>query len=490
MDSLVFLCARHVVAQRPLPALPADLYPVLFQAAFLDGRPLVLRDFVASWPFPVLNFQKLVGHLELLQEHDCQLCEAVIQAVVSQLWRELEEPGHNFSLRMLDMTQLLDSVTGCTTTGMNVCSSTEIFARACVEVSTNEREFQRHGPERFERRSGAGTSVVPRQAPGVDIHTDLFVDEMSYDIVCDALQSGATSSLRLKCRKFTAMNIRAAEIVTLLESLDPSFLRRVVLFYNSLELTGLLMILPHLLRFPDLCSLKVQCNDVDVQHLTPESQMTIHNVARQLGMLPSLRELSLEYNQLSGNLCQILCNLQAPLESLELAFCSLLPADLIFLSQSIHAPALKRLDLSGHDFSQGLLEPLQLLLMETSASLLHLDLMDCCMADSHLDVLLPTLLRCSHLRVLRLHGNPLSTAAVKDLLQRTLELPDLHLVVYPYPMDCFKPQPPNSGWDFIKDKELFAAAKAEFSQILVNSRRTDLIWTDNLDGHEDLDFSL
>ncbi|XP_014118595.1 PREDICTED: leucine-rich repeat-containing protein 14-like, partial [Pseudopodoces humilis] len=130
-------------------------------------------------------------------------------------------------------------------------------------------------------------------------------------------------------------------------------------------------------------------------------------------------------------------DLQAPLESLELAFCSLVPADLAFLSQSFHAPALKRLDLSGHDFSQGLLEPLRLLLEETSASLLHLDLMECRMADSHLDALLPTLRRCSRLRFLGLYGNSLSTAALKDLLQKTLELPDLHLVVYPFPVDCY-----------------------------------------------------
>ncbi|NXQ41417.1 LRC14 protein, partial [Catharus fuscescens] len=55
-------------------------------------------------------------------------------------------------------------------------------------------------------------------------------------------------------------------------------------------------------------------------------------------------------------------------------------------------------------------------------------------ADSHLAVLLPTLLRCSHLRFLRLYSNPLSTAALKDLLQKTLELPNLHLVVHPYPV--------------------------------------------------------
>ncbi|NXM82515.1 LRC14 protein, partial [Oenanthe oenanthe] len=53
--------------------------------------------------------------------------------------------------------------------------------------------------------------------------------------------------------------------------------------------------------------------------------------------------------------------------------------------------------------------------------------------DSHLAALLPTLLRCSHLRFLGLYHNPLSKAAIKDLLQKTLELLHLHLVMYPFP---------------------------------------------------------
>uniref|UniRef100_A0A8C0UT79 LRC14 protein n=1 Tax=Cyanistes caeruleus TaxID=156563 RepID=A0A8C0UT79_CYACU len=183
-------------------------------------------------------------------------------------------------------------------------------------------------------------------------------------------------------------------------------------------------------------------------------------------------------------------DLQAPLESLELAFCSLVPADLAFLSQSFHAPALKRLDLSGHDFSQGLLEPLRLLLEETSASLLHLDLMECRMADSHLDALLPTLRRCSRLRFLGLYVNSLSTAALKDLLQKTLELPDLHLVVYPFPVDCYKPEPSEFDWNFEEpmDGELLEAVEAEFSQMLANSGRSDLVWTSNPYGHGALDY--
>ncbi|XP_062348406.1 leucine-rich repeat-containing protein 14-like [Cinclus cinclus] len=492
MDSLLFLCARRVVAHRPLPALPADLYPVLFQAAFLDGRPLVLRDLVATWPFPVLNFQRLVGCRELLRDHPCKLCvQAVILAVVAQLRQDLEEPGRHSSLRVLDMTGLPDSVSGHAPDGMSVWSGTVALAKACLEVSKHQQEFRRRGSKRHKGHSGCAIAAATPQPPGVDIHTDLFVNGTSYGILRDALQTGAAGPLRLKCREFQAEELSASGIVTLLESLYPSFLRRVDLRFNNLGLTGLSVILPHLSRFPELRSLKLQYSNVDVRRLTPESAIGIRCLAGQLGMLLNLQELNLGSSRLSGNLRQILCNLQAPLESLELAFCSLVPADLAFLSQSFHAPALKRLDLSGHDVSQGLLEPLRLLLEETSASLLHLDLMECRMADSHLDTLLPTLRRCSRLRFLGLYGNSLSTAALKDLLQKTLELLDLHLVVYPFPTDCCKPEPPvESGWNFeeVVDEELLAVAKAEFSQLLANSGRTDLVWTNNPYGHRALDY--
>ncbi|KAF4805406.1 leucine-rich repeat-containing protein 14-like protein [Turdus rufiventris] len=184
-------------------------------------------------------------------------------------------------------------------------------------------------------------------------------------------------------------------------------------------------------------------------------------------------------------------NLQAPLESLGFASCSLIPDDLTFLSQSIHAPALKRLNLSGNDISEGLLEPLRLLLEETSATLLYLDLSYCHIADSHLAVLLPTLLRCSRLRVLRLYRNPLSMAAIKDLLPKTLELPDLHMVLYPDPLDCLMWDPSDFDSDFFNESlhwTLLSAAKAEISRLLKNSGRTNIIWTDNPNSLEDLDY--
>ncbi|NXD46238.1 LRC14 protein, partial [Copsychus sechellarum] len=490
MDSLLFLCARRVAAQSPLPALPPHLYPVLFQVAFLDGRALVLRDLVATWPFPVLNFQWLVGHRELLQDHDYTLCvEAVIQAVAAQLQRELEEPSHDFRwvlLQVLDMTGLSDSISSHKHTWMTIWHSTVALAMACGEVSKHQQEFQRHGSKQHKGCSGAATAALEPLC--VDVHTDLCVDRTSFGIVRDALQTGATGPLRIKCRELEASNISASEIRTLLESLDPSCMRRLNLFFNILGLTELSEILTRLLRFPELRSLNLPGNTLDVQHPMPESTAGIRCLAMQLGMLPGLREFNLGSTRLSGNLCQILCDLQAPLESLGLGYCSLVPADLAFLSQSFHAPALKRLDLSGHNISQDLLEPLQLLLEETSASLLYLDLTDCDMADSHLATLLPTLLRCSRLRFLQLSCNPLSTAAIKDLLQKALELPDLHLVVYPVPKNCYKREPSGFSGICVLDEELLVATTTEISQLLANSGRTDLVWTHSPLGHGALDY--
>ncbi|XP_016161261.1 PREDICTED: leucine-rich repeat-containing protein 14-like, partial [Ficedula albicollis] len=414
MDSLLLLCARCILAQRPLPHILPGLYPVLFQLAFLDGKHVVLRDLVAAWPIQVLDFQQLVRRRELLGDHPhIDYIEAVIQAVVAQLRQELEEPGCDFSkrrLRVLDMTGLSDSLCSRSPDGVTIWSSTVALAKAFEEVSKHQQDFQRREPRRHKGPSGAAVAAL--QPSGVDVHANLYVRKDSYRILRNALQTRAASPLRLKCHKLYAENISALKVVTLLECLYPSFLQRVELWYNNFGLTELLLILPHLSRFPELRSLKLLDFSMNTRRRTPDLAIVIRCVARHLGMLPSLRELSLGSSQLSGNLRHILCNLQAPLESLELGYCSLVPDDLAFLSQSFHAPALKKLDLTGNNVYQGLLEPLQLLLEETSASLLHLDLSNCDMADSQLEALLPALRRCSRLRFLRLFGNSLSTAAI------------------------------------------------------------------------------
>ncbi|NXH77964.1 LRC14 protein, partial [Hydrobates tethys] len=486
---------------RALALLPAELFPVLFQAAFLDGRTLALRDLVAAWPFPLLSFQRLLGHRHprhpLLEEKPNKPCiQAVILAVVAHLRRALEDSGCGTSesrcrLRVLDMTGLQDNDPDRGPEGMSLWSGTVALAKACIEVSKHQNECLKRCSKRRKGPSGASAALQPL---GVEVRADLFVNGTSYGVLRDALQTGPAGPLRLKCRDFHAEELSVAGTVSLLESLEPAGVRRVDLRFNNLGLAGLCAVLPHLARFPDLLSLKLPYSNVDVRRFAPETDTGLRCLAAQLGRLPRLKELNLGSSRLSGKLRQFLGDLQAPLESLELAFCSLLPGDLAFLSQSFHAPALRKLDLSGHDFSQNLFQPLRDLLEEASASLLHLDLMECRLTDARLEALSPTLCRCSRLRCLGLFGNPLSTPGLKTLLRKTVVLPDLRFVLYPYPVDCYSREPsrlPSASGRFFGnevDEERFAAVNAELCRMLVSSGRADAIWTTSLCRHGALDY--
>ena len=205
---------------------------------------------------------------------------------------------------MLDMTGLTDFLSDCTPDGWTSWSRTESLAMACVEVSRLQQEFQRQGIKQHKGCSGVMMAKDASQPPGVDVHADLVVESNSYAILCDALQTRAAGPLRLKCHEFQTRYISESEIVPLLDSLDPSCLRRVDL--NLKYLVELLVILPHLLRFPALRSLKLRYRKWDVQPPTSESAIRIRAVARQLGMLPCLRELNLRSTRLSGNLRQVL----------------------------------------------------------------------------------------------------------------------------------------------------------------------------------------
>ncbi|NWU72888.1 LRC14 protein, partial [Pterocles burchelli] len=505
MRSLAFLCARRLVSHRPglrraLDLLPAELYPVLFRAAVTDRRVLAVRDLVGTWPFPVLSFHQLLGHWHRDRhpgraEKPGKSCiQAVIMAVVAHLRRALEEPcrgtrwvpKRRCRLRVLDVTGLQAIDTDGGPEGMSLWSGTVALAKACLEVSKHQSELLNHGSKRLKGPSGA--SAAP-QSIAVEVHTDFFVNSTSYGVVRDALQT--TGPLCLKCRDFHAEELSVAGTVKLLESLDPASVRRVDLRFSNLGLPGLCTVLPHLTQFTNLLSLKLPYSNIDVRRLPGGMDSSLRCVAVQLGRLPCLKELNLASSRLSGKLRHVLSDVRVPLESLELSFCCLLPGDLAFLSQSIHAPALKKLDLSGHNFSENLLQFLRDLLEEASASLLHLDLTECRLTDSRLEALLPVLCRCSRLRCLGFFGNPLSTPGLKTLLRKTLILQDLRLVYYPYPVDCRSQDLPSTSGCLFKDEvdeERFAAVSTELCRMLLSSGRADVVWTTDISRDDTVDF--
>uniref|UniRef100_A0A8D2LSR2 Leucine-rich repeat-containing protein 14 n=1 Tax=Varanus komodoensis TaxID=61221 RepID=A0A8D2LSR2_VARKO len=470
MHSLVFLCAQKVVShyatlQDALGFLPKELYPVLFKAAFMDKRTPSLQQLVQAWPFPVLSFQKLLRrcqHCEraLIREKPNKLCiQAVILGVVTLLGYPqvagFTQPGKQprTRLQVLDMTGLQD---------------------------------EGQGPESM--------SLWSRTCPvSVDVWVDLFVNSTSYGVLKDALQTNSSNALRLRCRNFRAEELSIASTVGLLEFLDPAGVRQVDLRFNNLGLSGLRVVLPHLAKFTNLASLKLPYSNIDVRRLTVGMEGSLQYFATQLSRLSCLKELNLGSSRLSGKLRQLLGDLQSPLESLELAFCYLLPNDFAYLSQSLHTPALKKLDLSGNNLSDGLLQPFQGLLTEAASTLLHLDIMECRLMDTHLNLLLPALCRCSRLRYLGVFGNPISAKGLKNLLHRVVGLLDLKLVIYPYPVDCYGedlPWPPTSSnlLNGSVDEVKFARISNELQQMLLSANRADAVWTTNLCRHNSLDY--
>uniref|UniRef100_A0A8D0HKW8 Leucine-rich repeat-containing protein 14 n=1 Tax=Sphenodon punctatus TaxID=8508 RepID=A0A8D0HKW8_SPHPU len=506
MRSLVFLCAQkvachHTALRTALEFIPKELYPVLFKAAFMDRRTLVLQDLVQTWPFPVLSFQKLLRkcqHCEraLIQEKPNRLCvQTVILGVMAYLYEALESRHHNQSkrqrLKVLDMTGLQEDGLDQSPESMSLWSRTVTIAKACIDVSKHQSKYTKRTSK---RRKGPYSSTVALPPPiSVEVRVDLFVNSTSYGVLKDALQTNANSALRLKCRDFRAEELSIASTVGLLEFLDPSGVRQVDLRFNNLGLSGLRVVLPHMAKFTNLMSLKLPYSNIDVRRLTAGMEGSLVYFANQLSRLACLKELNLGSSRLSGKLRQLLGDLQGPLESLELAFCFLLPNDLSYLSQSLHTPALKKLDLSGNNLSDCLLQPFQQLLSEASSSLLHLDIMECRLTDPHLASLLPALCRCSRLRYLGIFGNPLSTKGLKNLLHRTVGLLDLQLVIYPYPVDCYTedlPWPPTSAnlLNGSVDEEKFSRVSAELQQMLLSANRPDAVWTTNLCRHNTLDY--
>ncbi|XP_021514884.1 leucine-rich repeat-containing protein 14 isoform X2 [Meriones unguiculatus] len=492
MHTLVFLSTRQVLQCEPaacqaLPLLPRELFPLLFKVAFMDKKTDVLRELVYSWPFPLLSFQQLLqecAHCSraLLQERlSTESMQAVILGLTARLHNPEVEAGTQPScrkqaLRVLDMTGLLDDGVEQDRGTMNVWDCAAAVARICIA--------QQHG-------GGVEPGLAPVPVP-VEVRVDLRVNRASYTFLRKALQSSADSPLRICCRDLRAEDLPIHNTMALLEVLDAGCLRRIDLRFNNLGLRGLSVIIPHVAHFHHLASLRLHYVHGDSRQASVDGLDNFRYFLAQMGRFICLRELSIGSSLLSGRLDQLLSTLKRPLESLELGFCALLPEDLHFLAQSSHAAHLKKLDLSGNDLSGDQLTPFQDLLQAVAATLLHLELTECHLADAQLLATLPTLTRCASLRYLCLYGNPLSTAGLKELLQDSAVQAELRTVVHPFPVDCYEglpwPPPVSILLKASINEEKFARVEAELHQLLLASGRAHVLWTTDIHGRLAADY--
>lgn len=509
MKSLVFLSAHKVVSDHlslrsALEFIPNELYPVLFKAAFLYQKPLVLHDLVHRWPFPVLNIQKVLKkckHCEqdLIAEKPNKLClQAAVLGLVAYIKEVVKEDRNSHSrrhcMKIVDLTGFRDDGLAQDTEAMGPLSRTVMLSRACVDVyKQTGYEVKSSLKRRREMLNMDRTTTTALDDIAVDVHADFFVNSSSSETLRDALEASGSCPIRLKCRDFRAEELSTRGTVRLLELLDPLFLRKIDLRYNNLGLIGLTTLLLYMVKFTNLVSLRLPYSNIDVRRLTGNMEAAIQNFAAHLSQLSKLKELNLASSRLSGRLRQLLSGLQSSLESLELSYCYLLPADVCYLTQSPHAVSLKKLDLSGNNLSEHLFSPFQQLLFEISRSLVHLDIMECKLTDSHVQSLFPALRQCLLLRYLGFFCNPVSTSGLKVLLQKLVTLLDLKLVIYPLPIDCYEeslPWPPSSAnlLEGSINEEKMALANAALQEILHKAQRTDILLTTDIYTPPPIDF--
>ncbi|XP_066435152.1 leucine-rich repeat-containing protein 14-like [Eleutherodactylus coqui] len=505
MLSLAFMCSRQLVSDHrslrsALPLIPDELYPLLFRAAFLDKDMLVLQDLVQRWPFSVLNLQRLLqgdGHHRPIQlfEKENRLCvHTIIMSVMAHLKEEIArqkegQPLRKKRLRLLDMTGIHDNGLELDPYTMSLCFFTIVLAKSCIDIVNRQIE---EAVQVSKRRRGlldaACSSAADCSPVFLELRADLFVNSTSYAILREALLVGNQGPLHLQCRDIRAEELSLRSTVGLLELLNPASLRQIDLRFNNLGLPGLNALLPYMRRFSRLQSLKLPYSNIDVRRLSATAEEDLQNFASQICELPALKELNLGSARLSGRLQQLLRGLRTPLESLELAFCYLLPADLYYLSQSSHVSSLKKLDLSGNNLCDVLLQPFLQLLDCASTSLLHLDVMECKLTDSALSALTPVLRHCRSLRYLGIFYNPLSGQGIRTLLQSSLHLADLQLVIYPFPMEFYlnptvQPDFSNPALNGCIDHGQVAGFQAELQEALVRAQRTDMVWTTDMVLH-------
>ncbi|XP_048467925.1 leucine-rich repeat-containing protein 14 isoform X2 [Rhincodon typus] len=498
MHSLVFFCAQKVISdhastRKALDYIPREIYPVLFKAAFLDIRTLVLRDVVQRWPFSVLNFSTILKRCkhcdrDVIREKPNKQClQAVIMGVKDYLLNELRQNRPPSSrkhrlLRVVDLTGLQDDGDRQDADTIGQWSRTVALAKACIDVSRTSRRDEYSSSKRRKSRSGTALDANCENQLCVEFHANLFITSNSYTTVKDALQIGKSSPLCLKCRDLRAEELSAKKTIGILELLDPVVLRKIELRYNNLGLSGLSTLFPYFPLFANLSSLKLPYSNIDVRHMTPEMEESFQSLVSMFSQLPNVRELNLASSRLSGRIRELLNVLQQSLESLELAYCYLLPMDATYLANSHHAPYLKKLDLSGNNLSDVLLGPFCQILQHSSTSLVYLDIMECRVMDRQLTAFLPALGLCSQLQYFSCFCNPISSQGLKALLNTAVHLPVLKVVVHPIPVDCYEeglPWPP-STYDLIDysiDQEKLSRVDAELHEIRLKAVRTDILTT-------------
>ncbi|XP_055270880.1 PRAME family member 8-like [Moschus berezovskii] len=441
---LVILAAVGLLKDEPsaistLEYLPRELYPPLFMAAVYGRRRETLKAMVPAWPFARLP----VGGL--MQKPPRRTLQAVLDGLDVLLAQKVHP--RRCTLRVLDLRNTGQDFWNMWSKGKDHKPSSSLLAPVAEDMSR-----KRHPLAPLE----VYIELCLKKKPLEKFLTYLFrwVEQRK-------------ASIHLCCKKMKIISMSKESMKEVLRMVKLDCVQKVKLSFTQ-KLSTLARFAPFLGQMSNVQSLILS----RIRGSADEEQdhQNLLQLTSQILLLWDLRDLRMEAPSfLEGRLDQMLRCLKTPLDNISITNCLLTESDLTHLSWCPKICQLKGLDLSGVTLTNFSPELLQVLLEKVAGTLEELDLNLCGITDVHLTAFLPTLSRCSQLRVLSMCGNLISMAVLESLLRHTDRLPDLSLELYPAPRESYN----SLG---VLHRERLAQMKAELRAILTDLERPRKIW--------------
>ncbi|XP_048191082.1 PRAME family member 20-like [Perognathus longimembris pacificus] len=430
------LLSQPALAISALEELPVLLFPSIFMEAYTGGHREVLKAMVQAWPFPCLPLG------DLAQSPHPRTFKAVLDGL-NLLLAKKERPSR-WKLQVLGLQKEHPNVWTRGYTAVAQISYPDILTEtptvSCCSEMTEEQPLK--------------------------IVMDLTIKHGARYSLQSYLLNWAhkrKARVQLCSRQLKLLSDSFPEIQKVLEILRLDFVQELVVseFWSPHTMQ---VCAPYLSWMRNLRRLKISNTFDHMYTVERQSPYCAWKFKARYWHLPHVNQLHMETIMFHPeNLLSILRSL-GPLKTFSLHMCSLGEADLESLSQSPHTGQLQHLLLRHSSLGGFRPESLRDLLGFLACTLETLALDLCDLTDAQLSAILPVLSQCSQLRFISFYGNPISLAALQDLLSLTARMGHLKRGLYPAPLESY--EDPDDGDPEDIDPERFEEVLAKLALAL------------------------